>query len=71
MSLEILKQEAAALDDTSRKELFSFLVSLREQQWAGQARKLSCALDDPDPNRWLTLDEFQSRLDKIPEPSEN
>lgn len=71
MSLEILKQEAAALDDTSRKELFSFLVSLREQQWAGQARKLGRALDDSDPNRWLTLDEFQSRLDQLPEPPEN
>lgn len=71
MSLELLKQEAAALDDTSRKELFSFLVSLREQQWAGQARKMARALDDPNPNRWITLDELQSRLDQIPEPPEN
>ena len=71
MSLELLKQEAAALDDTSRKELFSFLISLREQQWAGQARKLASALDDPNPNRWLTLDELQSQLAQIPEPPEN
>lgn len=71
MSLETLKQEAAALDDTSRKELFSFLISLREQQWAGQARKMARSLDDPDPNRWLTLDEFRARLDQIPEPPEN
>ena len=32
MSLETLKREAAALDDSARKELFTFLVSLREKQ---------------------------------------
>lgn len=70
MSLDALKQEAAALDDPSRKELFSFLVSLRERQWAAQAGAMARNLDDPDPTRWLTLEEFQTRLDQIPEPKE-
>lgn len=68
MSLEALKREAAALDERSRQELFSFLVSLREQQWALRAQSLARNLDDPDPSRWLTLDELESRLDGIPEP---
>ena len=63
MSLEALKREAAALDEPSRKELFSFLISLRERQWAARAQATSQSLADPDPSRWLTLEEFQTRLE--------
>jgi len=70
MSLENLKREAAALDDQSRKDLVAFLVSLREEQWHAHARAVGRKLDDPDPSRWLTLEEFQARLDRIPEPPE-
>lgn len=68
--MEVLKREAAALDDDSRKELFSFLVALREQQWSAHARALARRLDDPDPSRWLTVEEFKTQLDQIPEPLE-
>ena len=67
MSLEALKREAAALDEGSRKELFSFLVSLLEQKWSSHAKALARNLDDPDQSRWLTEDEFKTRLDGIPE----
>lgn len=70
MSLEALKQQAAALDDQSRKELVAFLVSLREKQWQAYARAAAKKLDDPDTSRWLTLDEFQARLAEMPEPPE-
>lgn len=68
MSLETLKREAAALDDDARKELFTFLVSLREKQWAERMKRVSAVLDDPDPSRWLTIEEVRERLEKIPEP---
>ena len=68
MSLETLKREAAALDDAARRELCAFLISLREKQWEAHLRKLAPRLDDADPSRWLTLDEFKERLEKIPEP---
>ena len=68
MSLETLKREAAALDDSARKELFTFLVSLREKQWAERMKRVSAVLDDPDPSRWLTIEEVRERLEKIPEP---
>ena len=68
MSLEALKQEAAALDEPSRKELFAYMVSLREQQWAALIRTLARNLDDSDARRWLTLKEFETRLNRIPEP---
>jgi hypothetical protein len=70
MSLETLKREAAALDETARRELRAFLISLREEQWASHLRKLGARLNDPDPNRWLTLEELRERLDRIPEPAE-
>ena len=70
MSLETLKREAAALDESGRKELLAYLISLREQKWAAHAREISKRLDDPNPGHWLTLEEFKERLDKIPEPAE-
>ncbi len=70
MSLETLKREIAALDDGARRELSSFLFSLREKQWAERLREMATVLDDPNPNRWLTLDEVRDRLEKIPEPAE-
>ena len=70
MNLETLKREAAALDDVARRELFTFLVSLREKQWAERMRGMTAVLNDPDPSRWLTLEEVRERLEKIPELAE-
>jgi hypothetical protein len=70
MSLEALKQKAAALDAASQGELLVFLASLREERWAAEAHRLSKNLDDPNPDRWLTPEECRARLDQIPEPPE-
>lgn len=71
MSLDVLKQNAAALDDRSRKELLRFLLAMREEEWAAEAREAARKLDDPNPDRWLTLEEFSARLDRIPPPPES
>ena len=70
MSLESLKTEAAGLDEQSRKELVSFLISLRGKHRAERARRMAAIMDDDDPGRWLTPEEFQQRLDRIPEPAD-
>lgn len=70
MSLEALKQEAAALDTASQGKLLVYLASLREERWAAEAREAARKLDDPNPDRWLTPEEFRARLDQIPEPPE-
>jgi hypothetical protein len=70
MSLETLKQAAAALDVDSQGKLLVYLATLREERWAAEARRLSRNLDDPDPSRWLSPEEFKARLDAIPEPPE-
>ncbi|MEO7317624.1 MAG: hypothetical protein ABIZ56_01410 [Chthoniobacteraceae bacterium] len=69
MSLDALKREAAALDEKSRKELVAFLISLREKQWAEEVQAMAKKLDDPDQSRWLTPEQFKTRLDQIPEPA--
>lgn len=71
MSLETLKETAAALDAQSRKELVAFLIGLREAERADHIRKMSAILDDPDPSRWLTIEELKARLELIPEPAED
>ena len=68
MSIEMLKREAAALDEKSQGELLVFLAELREERWAGRLREAGKKLDDPN-TEWLTADEFWARLDKIPPPS--
>ena len=71
MSLDVLKKEAALLDEQSRKDLMGFLVSLRGQDRTERARRLAEIRDDQDPSRWLTPEEFQERLGAIPEPVES
>ena len=71
MSLETLKMEAARLDEQSRKELVTFLVSLRDRQPADRARRLTEIRDSRDPSRWLTPEEFRERLDRIAEPADD
>ena len=70
MSLETLKKEAASLDEPSRKELVTFLVSLRHQQSADRACRLTEIRDAQDPGRWLTPEQFKQRLDEIVEPAD-
>jgi hypothetical protein len=68
MSQDALKRAAAALDEASRRELLTFLVSLREQQWA---LRFHGAASRPDSEReWLTPEEFERRLHAIPEPTD-
>ena len=71
MSLETLKMEAARLDEQSRKELVTFLISLRGRQPAGRARRLTEIRDAQDPGRWLTSEEFSERLNRIAEPADD
>jgi hypothetical protein len=71
LSLEELKQQAAALDATSQGELLVFLATLREERWAAEARRLGAKLDDPNPDRWLTPEVFWARVDEIPAPPDN
>jgi len=70
MSLEMLKQEVASLDEKSQGELLVFLASLRKERWASRLKEAGKVLDDPEA-KWLTLEEARAHLEKIPEPSDD
>ena len=70
MSLDVLKRDVAALDPAAQKELMIYLASLRENDREERARRLAAIRDNPDPNHWVTPEEFKRRLDQIPEPAE-
>jgi hypothetical protein len=70
MSLEMLKREAAALDEKSQSELLVFLAELREERWAGRLREAGKVLDDPNA-KWFTLDEVRAHLKNTPEPADD
>ena len=60
MSLEVLKQEVAALAPDERRQLIAFLVSLNvtDEDRAELARKV----DDQNPANWLTLEQLDQKL---------
>jgi hypothetical protein len=71
MSLDALKNEAANLDEESRRELVRFLISLREGERRDWARRVTEVRDSEDEARWLTGEEFRERLERIPEPTDD
>lgn len=60
MSLEALKQEAAALAPAERRHLIGFLVSLSltDEDRVELARKI----DDHNPANWLTIEQLDEKL---------
>ena len=69
MSIEMLKREAAALDEKSQGELLVFLATLREERWVGRLREAAKVLDDPSA-KWLTREEVTARLATVPDTEE-
>jgi hypothetical protein len=62
MSFEALTREVSAWPDEQVRRFQAFLVTLRHQREQGTLEKLAAKLDDPDPARWVSLDEAEKRL---------
>jgi hypothetical protein len=63
VSLEQLKHEVALLSGPQQAELIAYTLQLRHAQDAEYRREVADRLNDSDPTRWLTPDEFERRLD--------
>jgi hypothetical protein len=63
VSIQELKSELQALPADERRELAAFLVSLRHKDLAGYRARMSEKIDDKNPERWVTLDELDQRLE--------
>ncbi len=66
MSIEALQKEIAKLDEHGLWQIINYAVEQRQKRNPSLAQKLSEALDDPDPARWVSLEEAERRWDAKP-----
>ncbi|MSU25610.1 MAG: hypothetical protein EXS32_17535 [Opitutus sp.] len=62
MNVEELKNAAAALDPEKQGELAAFLVSLRNSRDPDYRTAMQERMNEKNPARWLTPDQFEQRL---------
>ena len=62
MNVEELKKEVAALDREKQGELAAFLVSLRNSRDPAYRAAMQERMNEKNPARWLTPDQFEQRL---------
>ncbi len=63
MSVDELKQQAAALSHEKQGELAAFLISLRNSRDPAYRAATQDRMNENDRARWLTPEEFEERLD--------
>lgn len=69
VSVEVLKQELAALGAEQRREIVGFLIGLnRSERYKAYQREMSDRLDAKGAPAWATLAEADARLDWLPDP---
>jgi hypothetical protein len=64
MSVEEIKQTIAALSLAEQREISAFLFHLRHKADGEYQEQVDARLSDRDPSHWLTLDDFEKRLDQ-------
>jgi hypothetical protein len=64
MTIRQLKKEAAALSADKQAELVALLIQIRNQRDPEYKRVIAQRLDDPDPKRWVALEEVKKRLSR-------
>lgn len=62
MSFDAVTREVASWPEDQVRRFQAFLVTLRHQREAGTLEKLAAKLDDPDPSRWISLEDVEKRL---------
>ena len=64
MTIEAIKEELGALPAVERRRLAAFLISLRHRDLEGYRARMAEKIDDHNPDRWLSLDQMDERLDR-------
>jgi len=67
ISLEVIQQEITTLDETTLRRLIAYAVVLQDRKAGQTAATLARKLDDPDPSRWVSLEELDRRLGLRPD----
>ena len=63
MTIQAIKAEVEALPPFERRQLAAFLVALRHKDLATYRARMAERIDDQLPENWLSLDEFEERLE--------
>jgi hypothetical protein len=61
MSFEAIEQEIATWDDAKLRRLIAYAVVLQDRRDGTLAKELAAKLDDPNPDRWISLEELDRR----------
>lgn len=64
MSIEEIKSGIAALSPEQRTEVSAFLFQLQLTSDPDYRERVESRLADKDPAHWLTLEEFEQRLEE-------
>jgi hypothetical protein len=67
VSVEEIKQRIVALSSDEQTELSAFLFHLRRRSDPEYRQIVEARLADRDPSHWLTIEEFEGRLDEADE----
>ena len=63
MSIREIRAELESLPVEQRRRLAAFLVSLRHRDLADYRARMAGKIDDKSPENWVTLEEFDQRLE--------
>ena len=63
MTIQAIKAEVEALPIGERRHLAAFLVSLRHKDLADYRARMAQSIDDQTPEKWLTLEELDERIE--------
>jgi hypothetical protein len=63
VSIQEIRSEVEALPADDRRQLAAFLVSLRHKDLAGYRARMTEKVDDSTPEKWVTLEELDQRLE--------
>ncbi len=63
MSIREIRAELESLPVEERRRLAAFLVSLRHRDLADYRARMAGKIDDKSPENWVTLEEFDQRLE--------
>jgi hypothetical protein len=62
MSIEVLREELAALPQAERSKIMAFLVALQDRDDTTYRERLARMIDDKTPGRWMRVEEADHRL---------
>jgi hypothetical protein len=67
MSIEAIEREIETWDESQLTRLVNRAVAIRSKFRQDFLSELSAKLDDPDPSRWVSLDDAERRFGMEPE----